>query len=163
MTFMHHDLRFLCRSALIAALYVILTLLCALVGMSNGAIQVRLSEALCVLPAFTRAAVPGLTLGCLLANLCTGAPLPDILFGSLATLIGAIGAYRLRQHRRLVPLPTVLANMLILPPVLRYAYGAPGTLFYFAASIGIGELISAYLFGMLLYNILDRRKTKLFK
>lgn len=160
---MHHDLRFLCRSALIAALYVILTLLCALFGMSSGVIQVRLSEALCVLPAFTGAAVPGLTLGCLLANLCTGAPLPDILFGSLATLIGALGAYRLRRHKLLLPLPTVLANMLILPPVLRYAYGAPGTLFYFALTIGIGELISAYLCGLLLYGVLDRRKARLFK
>lgn len=159
---MNRNLRFLCRGALIAALYVVLTWLCALVGLDKGVIQMRLSEALCVLPAFTGAAVPGLFLGCLLANLLTGSALPDIIFGSMATLIGALGAYLLRRRKWLVPLPTVLANMLIIPFVLRFAYGAEGTIPYFMLTVGIGEVISAYICGMLLYVAVDRRKAQLF-
>lgn len=160
---MNRNLRFLCRGALIAALYVVLTWLCALVGMSSGVIQVRLSEALCVLPAFTGAAVPGLFVGCLLANLLTGSALPDIIFGSLATLIGALGAYFLRRRKWLVPLPTVLANTLIIPFVLRFAYGAEGSIPYFMLTVGAGEVISAYICGMLLYAALERRAANLFK
>lgn len=160
---MNRNLRFLCRGALVAALYVVLTWLCALVGMSSGVIQVRLSEALCVLPAFTGAAVPGLFVGCLLANLLTGSALPDVVFGSLATLIGALGAYFLRRRKWLVPLPTVLANMLIIPFVLRFAYSAEGTIPYFMLTVGAGEVISAYICGMLLYAALVRQKAPLFK
>ena len=160
---MNRNLRFLCRGALIAALYVVLTWLCSLVGLDKGVIQMRLSEALCVLPAFTGAAVPGLFVGCLLANLLTGSALPDIIFGSLATLIGALGAYALRRRKWLVPLPTVLANVLIIPFVLRFAYGAEGTIPYFMLTVGAGEVISAYICGKLLYVAMDRRRTQLFK
>ena len=160
---MNRNLRFLCRGALVAALYVVLTWLCALVGLDKGVIQMRLSEALCVLPAFTGAAVPGLFLGCLLANLLTGSALPDIIFGSLATLIGALGAYFLRRRKWLVPLPTVLANTLIIPFVLRFAYGAEGSIPYFMLTVGAGEVISAYICGMLLYAALERRAANLFK
>ena len=159
---MNRNLRFLCRGALVAALYVVLTWLCALVGLDKGVIQLRLSEALCVLPAFTGAAVPGLFVGCLLANLLTGAR-PDVVFGSLATLIGALGAYLLRRRKWLVPLPTVLANALIIPFVLRFAYGAEGTIPYFMLTVGAGEVISAYICGMLLYAALSRQKAQLFK
>ena len=160
---MNRNLRFLCRGALVAALYVVLTWLCALVGLDKGVIQMRLSEALCVLPAFTGAAVPGLFVGCLLANLLTGSALPDVVFGSLATLIGALGAYFLRRRKWLVPLPTVLANMLIIPFVLRFAYGAEGSIPYFMLTVGAGEVISAYICGMLLYAALERRGAQLFK
>ena len=160
---MNRNLRFLCRGALVAALYVVLTWLCALVGLDKGVIQMRLSEALCVLPAFTGAAVPGLFVGCLLANLLTGSALPDIIFGSLATLIGALGAYFLRRRKWLVPLPTVLANTLIIPFVLRFAYGAEGTIPYFMLTVGAGEVISAYICGMPLYAALERRAANLFK
>ena len=115
-----------------------------------------------MLPAFTGAAVPGLFAGCLLANLLTGSALPDIIFGSLATLIGALGAYALRKNKWLVPLPTVLANVLIIPPVLRFAYGAEGTIPYFMLTVGIGEVISAYICGMLLYAAVNLRKAQLF-
>ena len=160
---MNRNLRFLCRGALVAALYVALTWLCALVGLDKGVIQMRLSEALCVLPAFTGAAVPGLFVGCLLANLLTGSALPDVVFGSLATLIGALGAYFLRRRKWLVPLPTVLANTLIIPFVLRFAYGAEGSIPYFMLTVGAGEVISAYICGMLLYAALVRQKAPLFK
>lgn len=160
---MNRNLRFLCRGALVAALYVALTWLCALVGLDKGVIQMRLSEALCVLPAFTGAAVPGLFVGCLLANLLTGSALPDVVFGSLATLIGALGAYFLRRRKWLVPLPTVLANTLIIPFVLRFAYGAEGSIPYFMLTVGAGEVISAYICGMLLYAALEQRAANLFK
>lgn len=160
---MNRNLRFLCRGALVAALYVVLTWLCALVGLDKGVIQMRLSEALCVLPAFTGAAVPGLFVGCLLANLLTGSALPDIVFGSLATLIGALGAYFLRRRKWLVPLPTVLANTLIIPFVLRFAYGVEGSIPYFMLTVGAGEVISAYICGMLLYAALERQAANLFK
>lgn len=160
---MKHNVRFLCHAALIAALYVALTFLAALLGLSSGVIQVRFSEALCVLPAFTSAAVPGLFVGCLLANLLTGCIAPDVIFGSLATLIGAVGAYFLRKNKWLVPLPTVVANMLIIPPILRFAYGAEGSLPYFALTVGIGEILSAYVLGLLLYAVLNKYKAQLFK
>lgn len=160
---MKHNVRFLCHAALIAALYVALTFLAALLGLSSGVIQVRFSEAMCVLPAFTGAAVPGLFVGCLLANLLTGCVLPDVIFGSLATLIGAVGAYFLRKNKWLVPLPTVVANTLIIPPILRFAYGAEGSLPYFALTVGIGEILSAYVLGLLLYAVLNKYKAQLFK
>lgn len=160
---MKHNVRFLCHAALIAALYVALTFLAALLGLSSGVIQVRFSEAMCVLPAFTGAAVPGLFVGCLLANLLTGCVLPDIIFGSLATLIGAVGAYFLRKNKWLVPMPTVVANTLFIPPILRFAYGAEGSLPYFALTVGIGEILSAYVLGLLLYAVLNKYKAQLFK
>ena len=111
------------RAAVIAALYVVLTWFSALFGLSGqNLIQVRLSEALCILPYFTAAAVPGLAIGCLISNILTSAHALDILFGTLATLLGAIGTRMLRKWRFLAPLPPILANTLIVPFVLRYAY-----------------------------------------
>ena len=100
---------YLTYAGVIAALYIVLTWFSALFGLSGmGAIQLRLSEALCVLPYFTAAAVPGVTVGCLLANVFTGAALPDIIFGTLATLLGAIGTRLLRRYRYLAPLPPIM-------------------------------------------------------
>ena len=150
----------LTHAALIAAVYVVLTLLAAGFGLAGGAIQVRFSEALTVLPFFTHAAVPGLTIGCLLANLLTGAPWPDVVFGTFATFLGALGSYYLRKNRFLVSLPPIAANALIIPFVLKYAYGIPGSLFYFAATVGAGEIICCLLFGQLLISaLLPFRKT----
>ena len=103
---------YLSYAGIIAALYVALTWFSALFGLSGmGAIQLRLSEALCVLPYFTAAAVTGVTIGCLLANLLTGAAWPDILFGTVATLIGAVGTRALKRCRILALLPPILANI----------------------------------------------------
>ena len=111
------------QAAVIAALYVVLTLLANALGLSSYSIQVRFSEALCILPFFTPAAIPGLWIGCLTANLMTGAIIWDIVFGSIATLIGAVGTYLLRKHKVACTLPPVIANMVIVPWVLRYGYG----------------------------------------
>ena len=93
---MNKRVKFICHAALIAAIYVLLTYLAAAMGLSSGVIQVRFSEALCILPYFTAAAIPGVTLGCLLANILTGCAFWDIVFGTLATLIGVVCAYYLR-------------------------------------------------------------------
>ncbi len=150
--------RSVCLSGIIAALYVALTLVSALFGLSGGALQLRVSEALCVLPFFTVAAVPGLALGCFLANLITGALWQDLVFGTLATLLGAVGARLLRRYPFLVPLPTVAANSLILPFVLSHAYGAEEGVGLLLLSVGVGEILSAYLLGLILLRSLQKHR-----
>ena len=153
---------FLTQGALIAALYVVLTLVANALGLASGAIQIRISEALTILPYFTAAAIPGLTIGCFLANLLAGGIIWDVIFGSLATLLGALLTYALRQHRRLAPLPPIVANMLIVPPILMFAYGFPGAWWYFVLTIGIGEFISCGLLGSALLRLLEKHRAILF-
>ncbi len=154
--------RYLCEAGLIAALYASLCALSGVFGLSSGAVQLRISEALCVLPAFTPAAIPGLTLGCLIYNLLSGALWQDVIFGTLATLLGAFGARFLRNYRFLIPFPTLVCNTAILPFVLAYAYGMKLALPLLALFVFVGEGISAYLFGMLLYGALLPRRRVLF-
>ena len=155
---MNKKVKFLCHAAIIAAIYVVLTFLASAMGLSSGVIQVRFSEALCVLPYFTAAAVPGVTVGCLLANIVTGCAPLDIALGPIATFIGALIAYFLRKHKWLVPLPSVLANMAIVPYVLIKAYGAEDAYPFLLLTVGIGEVISIYGLGMLLLFALGKRK-----
>lgn len=138
------------NAAAIAAVYVILTVLAASVNLASGAIQVRFSEALTVLPFFTPAAVPGLAIGCLLSNILTGCALPDIIFGTLATLLGALGTRCLKGHRFLCTLPPVIANTLIVPFILTYAYQIPGGIPYLMLTVGIGEVIACMILGQVL-------------
>ena len=147
--------------AVIAALYVVLTYLANMLGLASGAIQVRLSEILTVMPVFTFSAVPGLFIGCLIANILTGCALWDIVFGSLATLIGALGTYFLRKHKLLAVLPPILANAIIVPFVLLFVYSLEGTYFYFFATVGIGEVISCGVFGTILLKSLEKSRFKL--
>jgi len=149
---------YLTTAAIIAALYIVLTLFTNLLGLANGAIQIRISEALCVLPMFTPAAIPGLFLGCLVSNIFTGCVFWDVIFGSLATLIGAVFTYNLRKYRRLAILPPIISNTLIIPFVLKYAYGMPLGLWYFIITIGIGEILSCGVLGALLYRYLKKYK-----
>ncbi len=151
---------FICQAAVIAALYVVLTYVFS--AFASGVIQVRVSEALTILPAFTPAAIPGLIIGCLLSNTLTGCVLLDIIFGSVATLIGALGSYALRRHTWLVPIPPIVSNMIIVPFVLRYAYGATDAFPFMIATVGAGEIISCYLLGMLLYGALKKMNHSLF-
>ena len=136
------------QGAAIAALYVVLTLIFA--PISFGEMQVRISEALTILPLFTPAAIPGLFVGCVLANILGGAIVWDVVFGSLATLIGAAAGYLLRRNRWLVPLPTVLANAIIVPFVLKYTYGFAGSIWYFALTVGAGQIIACGILGGIL-------------
>lgn len=158
------------QAAIIAALYVVLTMLANAMGLANYPIQVRFSEALCVLPYFTVAAVPGLYVGCLIANLLTGAGIWDIIFGSLATLIGAIGTYLLRKNRVTLTLPPVIANMVIIPLVLCFGYGIDWSFGdlnlsypYFVITVGVGEVISVCVLGSILLKMLLPYKNVLFR
>ena len=153
---------FIAHAAIIAALYAVLTLIANALGLANYAIQVRFSEALTILPYFTPAAIPGLFVGCILSNLLTGCIPLDILFGSLATLLGAIFTYKMRKWKFLTPLPPILFNMLFIPPVLAYVYNFEGTLYYFAITVGIGEIISCGVLGIMLLLLLEKYKSALF-
>jgi len=169
MNMRNRNVTIMTQAAIIAALYVVLTMVANAMGLANYAIQVRFSEALCVLPYFTFAAVPGLSIGCLIANLLTGAAIWDVVFGSLATLLGAIGSYLLRKNRVLVTLPPVIANAVIVPMVLRYGYGITWeyngidySILYFAATVGMGELISVCILGSALLRLLRPYKNMIF-
>lgn len=153
---------FMTQASMIAAIYVVLTILFAPFGF--GEIQVRVAEAFTVLPFFTPAAIPGLFIGCLLANIMGGAPLPDVIFGSLATLIGSLGTYFLRRRNKfLAPVPPILANIIIIPLVLHYAYGANLPIPFMMLTIGLGEVISCGILGMILLSALQKYKNRLFK
>ena len=171
----HKNVLFITQAAMIAAVYVILTSLINVIGLANGAIQIRLSEALTILPVFTPAAIPGLFVGCLLSNTITGCAIWDIIFGSLATLIGAFGTYLLRKKTPfLFPVPPILANALIIPFILVYAYQVPGLASVFGIelkglpilicmlTVGIGEVISCGILGTLLLKTLKKYRRQMF-
>lgn len=158
----NNKILYLCQGAVISAMYVVLTYLTNLVGLASGAIQIRVSEALCVLPVFMpAAAIPGLTIGCFIANLLTGSVALDIIFGSIATLIGALGTYALRKHKFLSLLPPILSNMIIVPIVLRTAYHLQDAYLYLMATVGIGEIISVGILGYLLRAAVEKNKAAL--
>ena len=146
----------LTQGAIIAAMYVALTRVFA--PISYGAIQLRIAEVLTILPMFTSSAIPGLFIGCLLANLLGGAVLLDVVFGSLATLIGAALGWMLRKNRWLVPIPAVLANALIIPFVLRYGYAVDMPLWLMMLTVGAGEVGGCYILGELLASVLLKRR-----
>lgn len=158
---MNNRVLFIVHAALIAALYVVLTLLANFFGLANYAIQVRFSEALTILPFFTIAAIPGLGIGCLLSNILTGCALPDIILGTAATLIGAVFTRILRKNKWLAPLPPIIANTVIVPFVLLYAYGVRPLWLSFL-TVSIGEIISCGLLGLLLLNTLLRYRKYIF-
>lgn len=151
---------FLVQAAAIAAVYIVLTMVFA--PISFGEVQIRISEALTVLPFFTPAAVPGLFIGCLLGNFLGGAILPDIIFGSLATLIGAVFSYALRRNKFLVPIPPIVANTVIVPFVLRYGYGVNLPIPFMMLTVGAGEVVSCGVLGLILLFALDRYKGRIF-
>ena len=155
-------MRYITLSATIAALYVVLTLISAAFGLSSGAIQLRISEALCVLVAFTPAAIPGLTVGCLISNLIASANILDIVFGTLATFLGALGGYYLRKRKWLITLPTLLSNVIIVPLVIVYGFGVKDmALPLVALTVGIGEFLSATVLGTGLLLILQKYNFKI--
>ena len=152
---------FIAQGGVIAALYVVLTFVFA--PISFGSVQLRIAEALTILPLFTSAAVPGLFVGCLVGNILGGAILPDIIFGSLATLIGAALGYRLRKNRWLVPVPTVISNTVIIPLVLYFGYGVNLPIPVIAIIIAIGEILGCVVLGELLATLLLRYEKQVFR
>lgn len=153
---------FMTQAAMIAAIYVVLTVLFAPFGF--GEIQVRVAEALTILPFFTPAAIPGLFIGCLIGNILGGAIIPDIIFGSLASLAGACFTYLLRNKNRfLAPLPPILANTIVVPFVLAYGYGVPLPIPFMMLTVGIGEVLSCGVLGMVLLYALAKYNHKIFQ
>ena len=170
---------FLTRAALIAALYVVLSEVSQLLGLCSGVIQCRISEALTILPAFLVEAIPGLYIGCLLTNILTGCAAWDIAFGPVATLLGALVTYaigravRARAYHKptdadgnvsmkasfgrfilitiMYVIPPILANAMIIPPILRHAYGAEDAYWFLTCTVAAGEIIACGIFGGLLH------------
>ncbi|MCR4793520.1 MAG: QueT transporter family protein [Lachnospiraceae bacterium] len=171
---MKKSLLLITQGAMIAALYTVLTVLAGSLNLANGVIQIRFSEALTILPAFTPAAIPGLFVGCVLSNILTGCHPLDVIFGSLATLLGGIFTYLLTHKRAdgkwnfvpgkksmfLAPIPPIVANTLIVPFVLAYVYGFEGSwgifsgVTFFMITVGAGEIMSCFVLGFALYNAL---------
>ncbi len=151
----------LVQGAAVAAIYVVLVVIFNY--WSFGPIQFRIAEALTILPFFTPAAIPGLFVGCILANLLGGAIPADIIFGSLATLLGALGSYALRKHKWLVPLPPILANTLIVPFVLKFGYGAEEAIPYMMLTVGLGEVIVCAVIGLALLHALLPLRYRIFE
>ena len=162
----------LTRSALIAAIYVVLTFVANAFGLASGDIQVRFSEALTILPLFTIDAVPGLFVGCILSNTLTGCLPLDTVFGSLATLAGAVGTYMIGKKIGFMKagfktsklnwvkytgcLPPIIANTLVVPYVLAYVYEVEGAIPVFMLTVGAGEVISCGILGIALMLSLEK-------
>ena len=154
------DTKFMVEASVIAAVYAVLTFV--LMPFSYGMMQVRISEALTILPAFTPAAVPGLFIGCLVANALGPNGVVDIVIGSLATLLAAVGSRWLKDHPLLVPLPPVIANAVLVGWELSYVYGM-GALPVCMAWVGLGELISCYVVGLPLMKLLKKYEKVIFR
>ena len=156
------SVRDLAQGAIIAAIYALLTIFLA--PISSGLVQCRVAEAMSVLPYFTFSAVPGLFIGCLLANLLTGAPIYDVLFGSLATLIAAYLTYALRNRvpKYLAPMPSVVINALVVGWLLTYVYQVPVSFWVAAGYVAVGQAIACFALGLPLMTLLERFRGKLF-
>ena len=152
---------FMVQAAAIAAIYVVLTVVFA--PLSFGEVQIRFAEGLTVLPYFTPAAIPGLFIGCVIGNFMGGAIPVDIICGSLATLAGALLSYALRKHKFLVPLPPIIANTLAVPFVLFYGYGVNLPIPFMMLTVGVGEVVSCGVIGLILLFALDRYKGVIFR
>lgn len=153
---------FMTHAAMIAAIYVVLTYIFS--PFSFGEVQIRIAEALTILPVFTPAAIPGLFIGCLIGNILGGAILPDIIFGSLATLIGAVFTYMLRdQNKLLAVLPPIISNTIIVPFVLKLGYGVNLPIPFMMLTVGIGEIIGCGVLGLVLYTALSKYRSLIFK
>ena len=148
---------FVSQTAIIAAIYVVITVLFSYI--SFGVFQVRISEALTLLPVLTPAAIPGLFIGAFLGNILGTGNVIDMVFGSLATLIAAILTYRIRcKSRWLAPLPPILVNALIIPFVIRYGYGVPVPIPILMLTVGAGQVIACGVLGQLLLKALEKHK-----
>lgn len=154
-------------AAVVGALYAILTMVLA--PISYGPLQFRISEALCVLSYFTPTAAWGLFIGCAIANTLSAAGLPDVIFGSLATLIACLGMSAVGKHmkdslksRLLACFLPVIVNAVIVGAMLTYAYIGlsplehPGAFAVCAGEVALGELPVMYLFGLPLMSWLPK-------
>lgn len=161
---------FLTRAAIVAALYTAVTLV--VYPFSFGALQIRISEALTILPFYMPEAVLGLFIGCIISNMfSTNIIILDVIFGSIATLLAAILTYFCRKlgkaGRWIAPIPPIIVNAIIIGLVLALSTTSAGegsfyTIFlYNALTVGAGQLIACYGLGIPLSYILDKLKDKI--
>ncbi len=156
----NRNVMFVTQAAMIAALYVVLNVVFSAFG--SMSIQLRVAEALTILPVFTPSAIPGLFVGCFVGNILSGRILPDVIFGSFATFIGAVGSYKIgKKQPLLAPIAPTISNAVIIPLILRFGYGEPFPIPYMMLTVGIGELLSAGLFGILLYFVFKPIRSKI--
>lgn len=153
---MKMNTKMLMQAAIIASTYAVLTI--AIAPLSYGVMQFRVSEALTVLPMFTPAAIPGLFIGCIVANIISPMGVIDMILGSLATLIAGFCSYKLREKRWLVPLPPVIANGIVIGAMLHYVYGVPVALPLCMLWVALGEALACYGLGYPLSRILEKYK-----
>ena len=159
---MKKSTQWIARVALIAAAYATLTYLAGLAGIAYGEVQFRFSEAMCILAAFTPAAIPGLTLGCLLANLASPLGPIDWVCGTAATLLAALVTYALRRWKWLTPLPAVIFNAVIVGAELAYLFGEGAfwpALVINGLWVGLGELVVLCVIGYPLMRYLPTIKS----
>ena len=155
--------RYMVRAAMIAAAYSVLSYVSS--PLQFLFFQFRISEALCILPIFFPEATVGLFVGCIIANYLSGCVIWDILFGSLATLIGALGAKLLsklpEKLKFLATMPTVLANAFIVPFVIIFAYGSENSYGFLFFAVFVGEFVTATILGTVLYYSMKKYELKL--
>ena len=160
---MHFQVKSLARAGMIAAIYAALTLIFA--PISFNAVQFRISEAMTVLPMLLPEAVPGLAVGCLVANILGGAALPDVIGGTLATLIAAILTRMLRKKPVLAMASPVVINGLIVGPLVYFCYEyksifSLSALSFTVFTVALGEAVVVAILGTLLIKALPRIKWK---
>lgn len=142
------------RAAVIAAIYIVLTMLSQMLGLAKGVIQFRLSESLSFLPIKYKEAIPGIAIGCFLSNILIGCAFMDVVMGTVATLVGAIGTSVIGKKNAFLGLMCpVVSNMIIIPFVLMYVYGVPDGYAFLAMTVGIGEFVTAGLMGWKLNDV----------
>ena len=147
---------FLTHGAMVAALYVVLTWLSSIFGLARGVIQFPLSESLYAFALFSPPAVLGVFVGCIISNILFGLGLYDIIFGSIATLIGAFFTYKLRKHSYSALIPPILSNTIIIPFVLKFTGASDEALWFLASTIFLGEFVTCGVLGSILYTALKK-------
>lgn len=149
-------------ASVIAAIYVVLTI--TLSFMSFGVVQYRVSEGLCILPFLTPYAIPGITIGCLISNIISPVGSLDMIFGTLATLIAAIGTYyigksNLKHKEILALLPPVISNAIIIGLLLKYLYVPDMPFWLIAIQVAWGEALCCYALGLPLLTLFKKNPT----
>lgn len=158
---------FITQAAVIAALYVALTYISSAMGLAYNSVQFRLSEILTVLPIFTPAAIPGLTLGCFIANISSPFGIIDILCGTLATFLASVVTYAVRNITFkgvpvLATIPPVLFNALIIGLEIWYLEGKTAEIFFISAlQVGAGQAVMCIVAGLAFVRAV--KKTKIFE
>ncbi len=156
--------RFIIQTLVIAVLYFVLTFIANEFQLANGLnFQLRISEALTVLPYYTPAAIPGLFIGCLSANNAMNLPMSDVIYGSVATLVSAIISYLIRKKKFLVPIPPIVINAFAVPAIYAFLLGFDEPPFWRSViMVGLGEAVTCGVLGIALMLGLEDYKDKLF-